>query len=1276
MNILFVNYGDFTTNSLNHIGGFAAALTHLGHDCAVAVPHGLETLRHVTNPRFHACTFADALAQPALFADGRPADILHAWTPRELVRKFTLAYQRAASQPARVLVHLEDNERFLVARFTGKSFEELCVTPAGELAQLVPENLSHPLRHQAFLAVADGVTLIEPRLGEFVPAETPQHILRPGVDLTLYAPQASDPALRAELGLTPDTRVLAYTGGTTFANAAEVRTLYEAVALLNQRGTPTRLVRTGFNAAGFLDSLRADARRCSIELGFVPKEKLPRLLALADVLVQPGTRGAFNDYRLPSKLPEFLALGKPVLLPASNLALLMRDGRDAVFLHEGTAEEIADRCAALFATPVRCAELGKAARTFAETHFDLTRNTTQLASFYARVHETPPRTHWALLRTPTHSEIDLFAEQLVRSSAPPSSAASGLLLQLIHLLEQELATDLRAQLADAIAERDARRAKEPLTQQHIANLEAELTGSRAHIQNLEQHRRTLDWLLASTRADRDRSAQRAAAAAQRLEAAHRELDHARHELAATRDALDARVRKVAQMQQSFSWRVTAPLRALRRRFIDARQSRHSGFEPPSVAPDFAFAIDEPLDWAQLPVQGRIRGWVLHPPSGRISAIRVRTAENVFTGIYGTERPDVAAAHPGQPDARRSGFSLEYAFPPDTTQLLALEALCADGRWRCLLTTSAHVLSESESLGQRDYATWIRRFDDPAARSTTLRKRLASLTPERRPRISVLMPTYNTPEPWLVRAIESVRAQLYPNWELCIADDASSAPHVRAILEQAARDDTRIKVIFRDTNGHISASSNSALTLATGEFVALLDHDDELAPHALAEVALALSAQPGVEFVYSDEDKIDETGRRFDPYFKPDWNPDLLLGQAYTCHLSVFRTARVRTLGGFREGYEGSQDWDLTLRFTADLNPNQIQHIPRVLYHWRAIGGSTALQTSEKNYVFEAARRALADHCATHRISAELVPVAQQHWRLRRPVPAQPPRVSLLIPTHNAEPLLRLCISSIFAKTTYPNFEIIVVNNRSSDPATLRYFEELRTAGVTVLDHDAPFNFSAINNTAARAASGELLAFLNNDLEVITPDWLDEMVSHAVRPEIGCVGAMLYYPDDTVQHAGIVLGIGGQPGTPSVAGHAFKCAPRGAEGHRNRLRLVQNYSAVTAACLVVRRSVFEQAGGFNETDLAVAFNDVDFCLRVRAAGYRNLWTPFAELYHHESASRGLEDTPEKQTRFAREVAYMRARWGAVLDDDPAYNPNLTAEHEDFSLAFPPRSRVNG
>ncbi|HYD82931.1 MAG TPA: glycosyltransferase family 2 protein, partial [Opitutus sp.] len=383
-------------------------------------------------------------------------------------------------------------------------------------------------------------------------------------------------------------------------------------------------------------------------------------------------------------------------------------------------------------------------------------------------------------------------------------------------------------------------------------------------------------------------------------------------------------------------------------------------------------------------------------------------------------------------------------------------------------------------------------------------------------------------------------------------------------------------------------------------------------------------------------------------------------------------------GGFRAGYEGSQDWDITLRFVEHLDPTRIHHIPRVLYHWRAIAGSTALVVDQKsNYPFIAAKKALADHLTRAGVTAELVAVAGFHWRIKRALPATAPKVSIIIPTKNGENLLRLAIGSILAKTTYPKFEVIVVDNRSDDAGALAYFDELRRTGVRVLRYDEPFNFSAINNFAVRAAEGSILAFLNNDLEVLTPDWLDEMVSHAIRPEIGCVGAMLYYPNDTIQHAGAVLGLTGPAGKDGVAGHAFKCFPRGAEGQRNRLRLVQNYSAVTAACLVIRREIFDTVGGYNERDLAVAFNDIDFCLRVLKAGYRNLWTPFAEFYHHESASRGLEDTPEKIARFQRETAYMRRMWAPLLDNDPAYNPNLSLQHEDFSLSFPPRTaRLSG
>jgi GT2 family glycosyltransferase len=376
---------------------------------------------------------------------------------------------------------------------------------------------------------------------------------------------------------------------------------------------------------------------------------------------------------------------------------------------------------------------------------------------------------------------------------------------------------------------------------------------------------------------------------------------------------------------------------------------------------------------------------------------------------------------------------------------------------------------------------------------------------------------------------------------------------------------------------------------------------------------------------------------------------------------------MRKAGGFRVGYEGSQDWDLALRVVGLMpDHSKIRHIPKILYHWRAIPGSTALLSSEKNYPVKAAHKALTDHFARLKQPVELIPVPGDHWRVKYPLPAQPPLVSLLIPTRNGLKFLQRCVDSILEKTTYPNYEILIVDNGSDDPATLDYLKAVAVKkSVRVVPFNAPFNYSAINNFAAKQANGTVLGLLNNDLEVIHADWLHEMVAQALRPQIGCVGAMLYYPNDTVQHAGVIIGLGG------VAGHAFRDFPRNTEGVFNRARLVQNYGAVTAACLVIRKSVFDQVGGLDEKSLAVAFNDVDFCLKVRAAGYLNLWTPFAELYHHESASRGVEDTPEKHERFRGEVETMMKRWEKELKHDPAYNPNLTLELTDFTLAAPPR-----
>ena len=566
--------------------------------------------------------------------------------------------------------------------------------------------------------------------------------------------------------------------------------------------------------------------------------------------------------------------------------------------------------------------------------------------------------------------------------------------------------------------------------------------------------------------------------------------------------------------------------------------------------------------------------------------------------------------------------------------------------------------------EADYADWVRLYDTQTSADLRIFEQRARELADG-PLISVLLPVYQTPEQWLRRCLDSVLAQAYGNWELCVVDDASPSPRVLEILEEYARSDSRIRVKRRQENGHISRASNTALEMARGAFVALLDHDDELRPHALLEMAAAIGKNPGVRLLYSDEDKIDEDGGRFHPYFKPDWNPDLLLSQNYVCHLTVIDTLLVRDSGGFRVGFEGSQDHDLFLRCTARLQQSQVHHVPKVLYHWRAIAGSTALERGAKDYASSAGARAVQTNLALSTPGAVVEQLEHGHYRVNWPLPNVPPTVSIIIPTRDRSDLLRTCVESLVQLTTYPGYEIVVVDNQSSEPEALDYLTRLRSRDrIRVLSFDAPFNYSAINNWAVAQCTGEVVCLLNNDIEVISGDWLHELVSQAVRPGIGAVGAMLYYPDRTIQHAGVVLGLGG------VANHVYTGQPVGHPGHGARALVAQNLSAVTGACLVVRRALYEQLEGLDER-LQVAFNDIDFCLRLREAGYRNVWTPFAELAHHESATRGSDESPEKRERFLGEVRYMETRWEDWLQCDPAYNRNLSLSDLNSGLAFPPR-----
>ncbi len=525
----------------------------------------------------------------------------------------------------------------------------------------------------------------------------------------------------------------------------------------------------------------------------------------------------------------------------------------------------------------------------------------------------------------------------------------------------------------------------------------------------------------------------------------------------------------------------------------------------------------------------------------------------------------------------------------------------------------------------------------------------------RPLISIIMPTYETPAELLLDAIGSVRDQVYARWELCVADDASRAPHVRRILDDAAARDERIRVVYRTENGHISQASNSALAIARGEFVALLDHDDLLSPEALFENVVLLNRHPDTDMIYSDEDKCDESGRRRDPFFKPDWSPETLLSKMYTSHLGVYRRSIVERIGGFRSEFDGSQDYDLVLRFTE--HTDRIHHIPRVLYHWRIHAGSAAGGTAAKPYAYVAAQKALTEALERRGEPAEVRHLAGYpgHYVPRFEIVA-PRKVAIVVPTRDRAELLDRALRSVVEVTTYRDWEIAVVDNGSVEAATQQlldgYAAELgpRFAVVRV---DEPFNFSRLVNAGVAATDAPYVVLLNNDTQVVTPDWIEAMMEQCQRPRIGAVGIKLLYPDGRLQHGGVILGLGG------VAGHGHHGEPGDSPGYYGALVCLNNYSAVTAACLMVRRDAYLEVGGFDE-DLAVAYNDIDFCLKLAARGYRNVYVPHVTVMHEESASRGSDLSAQNETRNLMEQAIVLTRWGGR-------NPARSVLQPAFELA---------
>ena len=550
----------------------------------------------------------------------------------------------------------------------------------------------------------------------------------------------------------------------------------------------------------------------------------------------------------------------------------------------------------------------------------------------------------------------------------------------------------------------------------------------------------------------------------------------------------------------------------------------------------------------------------------------------------------------------------------------------------------------------------------------------------RPLFSICVPLYRTPEAFLRRLIASVQAQTYDNWELCLAD-GSEGEETERLVESCRAEDKRIYYHHLTENLGIAENTNAAFSLAKGEWIGLLDHDDILAPDALYEVLAAAGEGPAraslvkdygsnpwmklkkAQVVYTDEDKVDEEEKEHcQPHFKPDYNEDLLRSNNYITHFFAVKREIVEKAGGFSKDYEGAQDYDFIFRCTA--RAESVAHVPRVLYHWRISRASTADNPISKEYAFEAGKKAIEAHLER---LGETGTVSRRadfgFYRVRYPVQGSP-RVSILIPNKDQVEILKTCLASI-ARSAYSNYEIIIIENNSTEPDTFAFYEELkRESGngqrVRIITYEGDFNYSAINNFGAAQAEGEYLVLLNNDVELLTEDWLEEMLGNCQRPEVGIVGARLQYPDKTIQHAGIVVGMGG------IAGNLFVGMKAERSGYLHKASIQLDYSAVTAACMMVSREIYEKVGGFTEK-LSVAFNDVDFCLKVREAGYLVVYNPEVRAIHHESKSRGTEDSPVKKKRFEGEILYMQKHWPRILKEgDPYYNPNLSLSKSNYSL----------
>lgn len=701
-----------------------------------------------------------------------------------------------------------------------------------------------------------------------------------------------------------------------------------------------------------------------------------------------------------------------------------------------------------------------------------------------------------------------------------------------------------------------------------------------------------------------------------------------------------------------------------------------------TSPDF---FVEEKKWDKEARNLQIRGWAVDKEPLQLE-IYDEKKRKLEIPIVWNQRPDVAALYKEESINHKCGFFINIESVSQNIIYLVFKAGNRDAVYKIQLGFLPQIGEKLghyavkgmkyfhahgvTALAEKAAETVFDRKKRPVKYDKWLPKHLPSkkeLQKQRdtrfsfRPKFSIVVPLYKTPKLYLEQMIESVQAQTYTNWELCLSDGSGAESPIRDLLEKMAGADNRIRIVSHDVQLQISENTNAAIEISTGDYIVFMDHDDVLCPNALFECAQTLNRDPDMEIIYSDEDKMTMDGNKFfQPHFKPSFNIDLLYSVNYICHLFVVKRSLQKEVGLLQKEFDGAQDYDFILRCIE--HSKKIYHIPKILYHWRSHEDSTAENPESKGYAFVAGQRAIQAHYDRMGIDAVVCQGEYQGLYKSKYAISGEPLISIIIPNKDHIQDLKRCMESIEQKSTYRNYEYIIVENNSTNEETFEYYKEIEStmSNVRVVYWKGIFNYSAINNFGATYARGDYYLLLNNDTEIINQDCLEELLGYCMREDVGVVGARLYYEDNTIQHAGVVIGFGG------IAGHCFVQQPRSASGYCHRIICAQNYSAVTAACMMVKKTVFEEVGGLS-TELQVAFNDIDFCLKVREAGYLIVYNPYAELYHYESKSRGLEDTPEKVERFNNEIKTMENRWPLVFKDgDPYYNPNLSLETQDFSI----------